>query len=102
MVSTCEVWGLFKHLVPQDDLASSEVNKQRQVMIPDFRVQISSSTGQTQTRLAELKFTCGREFYKPGVRQRQFRKGVNRGADQLKDEYRKKANSMDMLLGEER
>ena len=33
---TCEVWGLFKHLVPQNRQGSEEVNKQRQVMIPDF------------------------------------------------------------------
>ena len=100
-MSTCEVWGLFKHLVPQDDLSRSDVNKQRQVMIPDFRVQISSATGQTETMLAELKFSSGREFYKPGVRQRQFRKGVNRRADLLMEEYRKKADEMDRLLGEE-
>ena len=36
VVATCEVWGLFKHLVPQDSLDREDVNKQRQVMIPDF------------------------------------------------------------------
>ena len=41
IVSTCEVWGLFKHLVPVDSLSREDVNKQRQVMIPDFRVQLN-------------------------------------------------------------
>ena len=70
-------------------------------MIPDFRIELSSTTGQSETRLAELKFTCSRDMYKPGVRQRQFRKAVNRRADKLMDEYRNKANDMDNLLGEE-
>ena len=86
MVATCEVWGLFKHLVPQDRQASVEVNKQRQVMIPDFRIQLPSQTGQSDARLAELKFTCGRDLYKPGVRQRIFKRAVDRRAGALMDE----------------
>ena len=78
VVATCEVWGLFKHLVPQETLNREDVYKQRQGMIPDFRVQLSSPTGETDTRLAELKFTCSRDCYKPGVKQRVFRKAVNR------------------------
>ena len=101
MVATCEVWGLFKHLVPQDRQASVEVNKQRQVMIPDFRIQLPSQTGQSEARLAELKFTCGRDLYKPGVRQRIFKRAVDRRAGALMDEYREKADKMDQLLGEE-
>ena len=42
VVSTCEVWGLFKDLVPVESLTREEVSKQRQVMIPDFRVQLKS------------------------------------------------------------
>ena len=57
MVVTCEVWGLFQHLVPQQALSRAEVGQQRQVMVPDFRVQLSSQRGHTETRLAELKFT---------------------------------------------
>ena len=101
ITATCEVWGLFKHLVPHDALERSEVDKQRQVMIPDFRVQLCSNTKESETRLAELKFTCDRKFYKPGVRQREFRKAVNKRADGLMDEYRKKAEGMDRLLGEQ-
>ena len=96
--ATCEVWGLFQHLVPHDHIGRAEVNQQRQVMMPDFRIQLSSPTGQSETRLAELNFTCSRDDYKPGVRQRQFKKAVNRRADRLMEEYREKADDMDTLL----
>ena len=75
VVATCEVWGLFKHLIPQNKQGSEEVNKQRQVMIPDCRIQLSSQTCQSEARLAELKYTCGRDLYKPGVRQWEFKNG---------------------------
>jgi hypothetical protein len=101
VVATCEVWGLFKHLIPQNKQGSEEVNKQRQVMIPDFRIQLSSQTGQSEARLAELKYTCGRDLYKPGVRQREFKRAVEIRAGKLMDEYRGKADGMDQLLGEE-
>ena len=100
LVATCEVWGLFKHLIPQESLESSEVNKQKQVMIPDFRVQLPSPTGQTESKLAELIFTCSRDMYRPGVQQREFKKAVNRRSDKLMEEYRKKADNMDKILGE--
>ena len=101
MVATCEVWGLFKHLVPQDRQGDEEMNKQRQVIIPDFRIQMPSQTGQSEARLAELKFTCGRDLYKPGVRQRVFKRTVDKRAGNLIEEYRGKADNMDLLLGEE-
>ena len=93
---------MFRHLVPQDRQSSEEINKQRQVMIPDFRIQLSSQqTGQSEVRLAELKFTCGRNLYRPGVRQRVFQRAVDRRAGTLMSEYRGKADTMDQLLGEE-
>ena len=65
VVATCKVWGLFKHLIPQNKQGSEEVNKQRQVMIPDFRIQLSSQTGQSEARLAELKYRgSSRELWK--------------------------------------
>ena len=67
MVATCEVNGLFAHLIPQEARADEEVQKARQVMIPDYRLELQASTvtglatpglhlapGQTETRLAEL------------------------------------------------
>ena len=38
LVATCEVWGLFQHLVPHDHIDRAEVNKQRKVMIPQNTV----------------------------------------------------------------
>ena len=52
IVATCEVWGLFKHLVPEEALETGAIKQQKQVMIPDFRVQLSSATGQQETKLA--------------------------------------------------
>ena len=100
MVATYEVWGLFSHLVPRESLTVEEVAKQRQVMIPDFRVQFTTENRQTETKLAELKFTCGKDLYKPGVRQRQFQKAVDKRAGKLMGEYQEKAEKMDRLLGE--
>ena len=81
-----------------------------QVMIPDFRLQLPAignaglatagvDPGQVETRLAELKFTCGQNLYKPGVRQRQFLQAVDARAGLLMGEYRSKADAMDRLLG---
>ena len=81
-------------------------------MIPDFRLQLPAvgnavlatagvDPGQVETRLAELKFTCGQNLYKPGVRQRQFERAVDARAGTLMGEYRSKADVMDRLLGAE-
>ena len=101
LVATCEVWGLFQQLVSNDHIGRAEVNQQRQVLIPDFRIQLSSPNSQSETRLTVFKFTYSRDVYKPGVRQRQFKKAVNIRADRLMEEYREKADDMDTLLGEE-
>ena len=45
-----------------------------------------------------MKFTCSRDLYRPGVRQRVFEKAVNRRANKLMEEYREKAEKMDKLL----
>ena len=91
VVATCEVYGLFQHLIPQEALSRIEVRKARQVMIPDYRLQLPATTGlatadralthgKTETLLAELKFYCGKDLYKPGVRQHQFRRAVDQGS----------------------
>ena len=106
IVSTCEVTGLFQHLVPPEARDRPEVKSQSHVMVPDFRVQLPSSTtgfglapGEVATRLAELKFTCSEEQYRTGVRQRDFQRAVDRRAGQLMNEYRTKAERMDEMLG---
>ena len=114
IVATCEVNGLFAHLIPQEARADEEVQKARQVMIPDYRLELQASTvtglatpglhlapGQTETRLAELKFYSGKTHYRPGTRQRRFVRAVDRRAGELMEEYRGKADKVDRLLGEE-
>ena len=48
-----------------------------------------------------IQFTCGRDLYKPGVRQREFKRSVDRRVGTLMEDYRGKADGMDQLLGEE-
>ena len=65
MVATCEVTGLFAHLVPQEERAREGLQEARQVMVPDFRLELPASATnglatpglhlapeQTETRLA--------------------------------------------------
>ena len=90
VVATCEVTGLFQHLIPQEALSRVEVQNALQVMIPDFRLQLPATgnaglatAGQVETRLAELKFYCGQNLYKLGVRKRQFTRAVEARAGTL-------------------
>ena len=106
--ATCEVSGLFQHLIPQDALNRAEIRNQSHIMIPDFRLEMPSTTpsmdlapGESATKLAELKYTCSKVHYKPGVRQREFVHAVDKRAGELMGEYRYKAERMDRLLGEQ-
>ena len=108
IVATCEVTGLFQHLIPPAARDRPEVRNQSHVMVPDFRLQLPHTTpgldlapGETATRLAELKHTCSEEHYRTGTRQRTFQRAVDRRAGLLMGEYRGKADRMDTLLGEE-
>ena len=108
IVATCEVSGLFQHLVPPAARDRQEVRNQSHVMVPDFRLQLPHTTtgldlapGETATRLAELKHTCSEKHYRTGVRQRRFKRAVDRKAGLLMGEYQAKADKMDNLLGEE-
>ena len=47
-----------------------------------------------------MKFACGRDLYRPGVRQGEFKKAVDRRAGTLMEEYKQKADNMDRWLGE--
>ena len=40
VIASCEVSGLFQHLVPQEALNSVEVQQARQVMIPVFGLKL--------------------------------------------------------------
>jgi hypothetical protein len=112
MVASCEVTGIWSPLLPRDNEEREEVQKARQVLIPDFRVELPATTslstagralapGQTETRLAELKFYCGRSHYKPGVRQRTFQRAVDARAEEIRKEYTGAADLMDGHLGDE-
>ena len=83
-------------------------------MIPDYHLELPSTSnsslttpglhlapGQTETRLAELKFYCGKSLYRQGRKQRNFERAVDRRSGELMGEYRKKAETVDRLMGEE-
>ena len=108
IVATCEVTGLFQHLIPAAAMDRPDVRNQSHIMVPDYRIQLPSTTpgmdllqGETVTRLAELKHTCSEQQYRTGVRQHQFTRAVDRRAGELMAEYQAKADRMDTLLGEE-
>ena len=70
-------------------------------MVPDFRIQLPSSTTGFGLAPGELKYTCSELHYRTGVRQREFQRAVERRAGQLMNEYRAKAERMDELLGQD-
>jgi hypothetical protein len=99
---------LFQPLITPEAARRPEVKSQAAVMIPDFRLELPSLTPglnllpqETSPRLAELKYTCSKEHYKPGVRQREFKRAVEQRAQLVVKEYQEKAETMDRLLGEE-
>ena len=88
MRSTCEVFGLFSHLIPQEGLNRLERGRARQGIVPDFLIELQSQTGGKVSRLAELKvINCCPTRYSP----RDKTKAVNRRANLLQGEYKKKA-----------
>ena len=102
VTATCEVWGLFSHLVPPVALDREEVVKQKSVMRPDYRLEmVNKATDQMETRLAELKYYCSRGLYKVGVKQHHFKRAVEARAEEVIRDYKAKADRMDELLGEQ-
>ena len=90
--ATCEVFGLFSHLIPQEGLSRIERGKKRQGMVPDFQLEVPSPTGGRVSRLAELKvINCCPTRYPPGAGD----KAVDRRAHLLQGEYRGKARKAD-------
>ena len=98
---TCEVWGLFSHLIPNEALSRLEGGRKRQGLVPDFRIEMPCATGGSTFQLAELKvISCCETWYKSGTR------GKVRGTDQrakgLQLEYNRKARKIDQdILGAE-
>ena len=94
--ATCEVFGLFSHLIPQEGLNRIERGRKRQGLVPDFQLQVPCPTGGKVMRLAELKvINCCQTRYTPGDRTR----AVDKRSKLLAGEYRKKARDVDRLYG---
>ena len=80
---------------PQQGLARIESGRQRQGMVPDFRITIPEA-GQTRPVLHELKvISFGKTRYKPGSKDR----AVDVRARNLHDEYMVKARKVDQQYG---
>ena len=88
-----EVFNLFSRLIPQEGLARFEKERQRQAVIPDFRIVVPVA-GQPTSVLHELKcISVSQSRYKPGGVQR----AVDKRADELHEEYVRKAKEVDRL-----
>ena len=97
MPATCEVFGLFSHLIPQEGLNRLEKGRARQGMVPDFLIEMPSQTGVKTRRLAELKvINCCPSRYSSGDKV----KAVDKRANLLQGEYRRKAREADHVYGE--
>ena len=94
--ATCEVFGLFSHLIPQEGLSRIERGRKRQAMVPDFQLEVPCPTGGKVSKLAELKvINCCPTRYSPG----EGDKAVDKRAKLLQGEYRKKARDADRKFG---
>ena len=94
--ATCEVFGIFSHLIPQEGLSRIERGRKRQGLVPDFEIQLPSATGGRVSGLAELKvINCCPTRYTPGHQV----KAVDRRARLLEQEYIKKARNTDRQFG---
>ena len=96
--TTCEVWGLFSHLIPNDVMSRIEGGRKRQGLVPDFRLEMPSTMGGTEYRLAELKaISCCDTWYKPSASNT---RATDKRAKRLQMEYQGKAKKVDQdLLG---
>ena len=87
----CEVYGLFRDLIPVAALGEEEVlqrGRGRQGLLPDFRLEIPSPAGEPEYQLAELKIIGAVERWYPrsgGLARRN--RGVERRVVPLPAEY---------------
>ena len=94
--ATCEVFGLFSHLIPQEGLSRMERGRERQGMVPDFMMDIPNPTGEVASRLAELKvLNCCPSRYSLSDKG----KAVDKRARLLQGEYKRKARNADQVYG---
>ena len=95
----CEVYGLFKHLIPDkalDEESSLERGRGRQGLLPDFKRVVPTPNGEMTERLAELKILGAVPSWYPrnGVQARK-KKAVERRAAVLPREYRNPLSKLD-------
>ena len=88
----CEVYGLFKHLIPDKALeeeSSLERGRGRQGLLPDFKMEVPTPAGEKVERLAELKILGAvPTWYPRNGAQARRKKAVERRATVLPGEYR--------------
>ena len=85
------MFNLFSGLIPQQGLARIDKDRQRQSMVPDFKITLPWE-GRTRPVLHELKvISCSKSRYKPSWKDR----AVDRRAEHLHQEYLDKASNTD-------
>jgi hypothetical protein len=100
----CEAYGVFSSLVPQQPLNRLERHRTRQVLRPDFLLQVEDpTTGVSSYRVADVK-TIGLgavSYYKPGAECEDEQKAVNRRSRRIQWEDEDGAKKGDVLAGAE-
>ena len=95
----CEVYGIFRDLIPVQALEQEgelERGRGRQGLLPDFRLELPSPTGELEYRLAELKMigAVGTWYPRNGALARK-KKAVERRVVPLPGEYRNPLAKLD-------
>ena len=90
-----EVFNLFTRCIPQEGLARFESWRQRQAMVPDFRISLPME-GEARPVLHELKvISCSKSRYTPSSTAR----AVDKRSAELHKEYVAKARAADRQCG---
>ena len=94
----CEVYGEFSDLIPVEAVGEEQLQRGRgrQGLLPDFKMDLPSPTGEHETKLAELKMISAVDSWYPrsGFSARRSR-GVERRAARLPGEYRRPLAKLD-------
>ena len=90
----CEPYGLFGDLIRQQPLNRSQARQARQILRPDFKLDIATTEGNMERRVTDLKTVSlgAPSWYKSGER------AVDRRAMRVAKEYLDKAKNMDKEL----
>ena len=90
----CEVFNLFSSCIPQAGLSRIERGRQRQGLVPDFKLPGDKGGGET---LCELKCVNACVTWYPTPRPEDGTRAVDRRADGLTEVYAVKARDVDRL-----